>query len=112
MRFTEKAFFVSDVHKNVLGVGPIEARVRHRECEGRAVQDAQAVAKSGRIVKFARGSAEFRRQIHPCNVAPEFRSKPPGWPADAAANVKQMVACHRLEQGGKFTGCHRPSGMK
>ncbi len=69
------------------------------------MQDLYAVQKPTEAAELARRLAKLRGQIQPGDAAPVFRSDPPRWPADAAADIKEMVARLWLQQRSKLRGC-------
>ena len=56
------------------------------------MQDLYAVSKPTEAIEFARRLAKLHGQIYPRDAAPVFGGDPPRRPADAAADIEEMVA--------------------
>jgi hypothetical protein len=104
--FAQEAELVRNVHQHGVRIGAITVIVRHRQREGRAMQDLYAVSKAGKAVEFARRLAKPRCQIHSGDAAPILCGNPSGRPANAAADIEEVVARLWLQQRSELLGRH------
>src|SRR5437763_19620 len=83
---------VRDVHDDVLRITGVERAVRHRQRQRAAMDDAHAVAKTGRGVQRLGGGAEFRRQIDAGDMGAVCRGEPARRTANSRADVEDALA--------------------
>jgi hypothetical protein len=76
------------------------------------MQDLHAVGKPTQTVQLARRLAELSGQIYSGDMAPVFGGDPPRWPADATADVEDVIARLWLQRRGKLLGLDRAPPVK